>query len=259
MGKSKIERYFQKIQSKGHHLFVPFITAGDGKNGVENLPERISFLEACGVAAIEVGVPFSDPVADGPIIQAASQRSLKNGTTLKKIIQMLAGTKQQRRVPIILMSYINPIFNYGIEKFAATCKDAGIDGLIIPDIPIEEESLIIDCLAMHNIAFIRLVALTSTKKRIAEIAHRSEGFVYAVSVTGTTGVRDYLHENITEYLSTLKRHAKVPVLAGFGISTSHQAQDLSKHCDGVIVGSKIVDLLHQEDYSAIKQLISDSL
>lgn len=259
MGKAKIKGYFQKIINNGHNLFVPFITAGDGKKGLDNLPERIEFLESCGVAAIELGVPFSDPVADGPMIQAASQRALQNGTTLEKILQVLAKTKQQRRVPIILMSYISPIFNYGIVKFAIACKEAGVSGVIIPDVPLEEEELVSDSLAMYDIAFIRLVALTSHRQRMKEIAKRSEGFVYVVSVTGTTGTRDHLHENIYQLLATLKTYTKVPVLAGFGISNTEQAKALSEHCDGIIVGSKIVDLFHQEDYEAIRQFIKDSI
>lgn len=259
MGKLKIDAYFEKIQAAGHNLFVPFITAGDGDGGVDNLPERISFLQESGAATIELGIPFSDPVADGPTIQAASIRALRNGTSLKRVLNVLEPDKETREVPIVLMTYINPIFAYGVEKFAADCERVGVDGVIIPDVPMEEESLVTDALAKHHIAFIRLAALTSTPERLVEIAKRSEGFLYAVAVTGTTGERVEHQERVSDYLKTLKQHSSVPVLAGFGVSNSAQAHALSAHCDGVIVGSRIVDLLHQEKDAEVRQLIQDSL
>lgn len=251
--------YFQAIQGQGKNLFVPFITAGDGDGGVDNLPERISYLEDSGVAAIELGIPFSDPVADGPTIQAASIRALENGTSLKKVLDVLAPGKAKRKVPIVLMTYINPIFAYGVEEFAAACARVGVDGIIIPDIPMEEEALVAEALAKNDIAFIRLAALTSTPERLKEIAQRSEGFLYAVSVTGTTGVRANHAAAVTDYLANLKKHANVPVLAGFGVASSEQAQELSKHCDGVIVGSHIVDLLHKGEKEKVRRLIEASL
>lgn len=259
MGKAKIDAYFKSIQEKEHNLFVPFITAGDGEGGVSNLPERIKFLEESGVAAIELGIPFSDPVADGPTIQKASIRALKNGTSLKKVLDVLEPGKKERNVPIVLMTYINPIYAYGIDKFARDCERVGVDGVIIPDVPMEEENLIAHALEKHHIAFIRLVALTSTPERIKEIARRSEGFLYAVSVTGTTGARAQHQARVNDYLADLKKHANVPVLAGFGVSNSEQARTLSEACDGVIVGSKIVDLLHQGKDEKVRQLIQDSL
>lgn len=259
MGKLKIDDYLKKIQSAGKNLFVPFITAGDGDGGVDNLPERIQYLQDSGAATIELGIPFSDPVADGPTIQEASIRALRNGTSLKKVLNVLEPAKNTRAVPIVLMTYINPIFAYGVEAFAADCERVGVDGVIIPDLPMEEESLVADALAKHSIAFIRLAALTSTPERLEEIAKRSEGFLYAVSVTGTTGERAEHQERVSDYLETLKKQANVPVLAGFGVASSEQAHALSAHCDGVIVGSRIVDLLHQGKDAEVRQLIEDSL
>ncbi|MBP1968480.1 tryptophan synthase alpha chain [Virgibacillus natechei] len=257
MGKSKIDQSFQEKQAANEKLFVPYIMAGDG--GLDRLEERIQFLQECGVAAIELGIPFSDPVADGPTIQEAGIRALENGTTLMSILKKLQDFKENRSVPIILMTYLNPIVAYGTEKFAVDCRESGVDGVIIPDLPLEEESILAGHLQENSIAFIRLAAMTSPKERLVELAKRSEGFLYAVSVTGTTGARTVHDAMVEDYLQMLKEHSSVPVLAGFGVSDIQQARDLSSYCDGVIVGSKIVDLLHKGKTDEIKDLIHGSL
>src|SRR5699024_9620159 len=231
--------------------------AGDG--GLDILEERINFLQDSGVAAIELGIPFSDPVADGPTIQAAGQRALKNGTTLSGILELLNEFKETRTIPIILMTYVNQIYVYGVEKFAADCERVGVDGVIILDLPLEEESLVADSLAEHSIDFNRHAALTSPKDRIEKIAKRSEGFLYAVAVRGTTGARTTYESDVATYLQTLKENSSVPVLAGFGVSTAKQAQELSSNSDGVIVGSTIVQLLHEGKDNEVRKLIQDSL
>lgn len=257
MGKTYINQAFSDKQAASQNLFVPYIMAGDG--GLDILEDRINFLQDCGVAAIELGIPFSDPVADGPTVQAAGERALADGTTLTGVLNMLRQTKDSRTIPIIFMTYLNPIFTYGIDQFAADCEASGVDGLIIPDIPLEEESVIAEALNRHEIAFIRLAALTSTTERLTEIAKRSEGFLYAVSVKGTTGARASHGNEVGAYLEMLKEHSTVPVLAGFGVSTPEQAKELSMHCDGVVVGSKIVDLLHEGKDDAVRNLIENSL
>lgn len=257
MGKERIEVAFQEKQANGQNLFVPYIMAGDG--GLNVLEERIGFLQECGVAAIELGIPFSDPVADGPTIQAAGKRALDNGTTLASVLETLQSFKDKRSIPIILMTYLNPIYSYGIERFASACEEAGVDGIIIPDLPLEEEAIVAGLLQDKSVAFIRLAALTSPEERLAELAKRSEGFLYAVSVTGTTGARTTHQSEVNIYLQTLKENSSVPVLAGFGVSTTDQARSLSKHCDGVIVGSKIVELLHEDKMKEVKTLIQGSL
>lgn len=257
MGKERINSTFKEKLAAKQNLFVPYIMAGDG--GLDILEERINFLADSGVAAIELGIPFSDPVADGPTIQAAGQRALANGVTLASVIELLKGFKEARRIPIILMTYINPIYMYGVEKFAKDCEEAGVDGVIIPDVPLEEETLVAESLEAHSIAFIRLAALTSPIERIKEIAKRSEGFLYAVAVRGTTGAQVSYEKDVSTYLHTLKEHSTVPVLAGFGISNPEQAQALSAHCDGVIVGSTIVQLLHEGKDDEVRQLIQASL
>jgi len=252
MGKEKLESALQTKLKDNQPLFVPYIMAGDG--GLDVLEERIDFLDQCGVAAIELGIPFSDPVADGPTIQEAGKRALDNGTTLQGILDVLKASKSKRTVPIILMTYMNPIYAYGVKEFSLECNESGVDGIIIPDLPLEEEGLVSE-LKTENIAHIRLASMTSPKTRITEITNRSEGFLYAVSVTGTTGARQSHGDHVKTYLTMLKENSTVPVLAGFGVSSVEQALDLSSYCNGVIVGSKIVDLFHRGETEEIRNLI----
>ncbi|ASN07225.1 tryptophan synthase subunit alpha [Virgibacillus necropolis] len=257
MSKSYIDQAFQEKLANNQKLFVPYIMAGDG--GLENLNDRIDFLQSCGASAVELGIPFSDPVADGPTIQNAGLRALANGTNLAGVLETLANNKENRGIPIILMTYFNPIYTYGVERFANDCAEAGVDGVIIPDLPLEEEALIGGFLTEKSIAFVRLAALTSGEERLAEIAKRSEGFLYAVSVTGTTGAKASHSDTVKGFLQGLKKVSEIPVLAGFGVSNSDQAKELGGNCDGVIVGSKIVDLFHEGKTNEISELIKNSL
>lgn len=256
-GKAKIDAYFTAVQDRGHNLFVPYIVAGDG--GLDRLAEQIALLEASGVAAIELGIPFSDPVADGPTIQRAGMRALHAGITLRGVLDMLRETRAKRAVPIVLMTYFNPIFSFGVAEFAAACVESGVDGLIVPDVPMEEEDVLASELAENEIAFIRLVALTSTPERVRELAKRSEGFLYAVAVRGTTGARASHDDSVAAYLKNLTELSDVPVLAGFGVSNAAQARELSSHCDGVIVGSAIVDLFNEGRDEEVRALVEASL
>ncbi|MGY0694364.1 tryptophan synthase subunit alpha [Virgibacillus sp. FSP13] len=257
MGKQRIEEVFQEKLAASQKLFVPYIMAGDG--GLDCLEERLLYLQDCGASAVELGIPFSDPVADGPTIQEAGIRALDNGTTLASVFKTLEGVRDKLSMPIIFMAYLNPIYKYGIEKFAADCEQAGVDGIIIPDLPLEEEALMTGNLQEKSIALIRLASLTSPEERLHEIANRTEGFLYAVSVKGTTGARATHHTNIKEYLQGLTEMTDVPVLAGFGVSNPDQAKELGSACNGVIVGSKIVELLHHGKLDEIKQLIQESI
>jgi len=257
LGKERINQAFKEKIGAKQNIFVPYIMAGDG--GLDQLDEQISFLQECGVAAIELGIPFSDPVADGPTIQRAGIRALENGVTLSNVLATLKRSKNNRTIPIIFMTYINPIFSYGVEAFARDCQSSGVDGVIIPDVPLEEESLVLSTLKKYDVAFIRLATLTSPQERLAELAKRSEGFLYAVAVKGTTGTRTTHEQEVNAYLEQLRENSNVPVLAGFGVSNKEQAQELSSHCDGIIVGSKIVELLHEGKHNDIKELIQGSL
>ncbi len=250
MSNNKLAEALQAKRAAGENIIVPYIMAGDG--GLDILEERLTFLQECGAAAVELGIPFSDPVADGPTIQNAGKRSRENGTTLKSVLERLASFKEKRSIPVILMTYFNPIYTYGVEKFATDSANAGVTGVIIPDLPLEEEPVIMDYLQEHSISSIHLAAMTSPDDRLAEIARRTEGFLYAVSVKGTTGARATHESTVKAYLENLKQMTDTPVLAGFGVSTPEQARELASHCDGVIIGSRIVDLFHKGETEEIK-------
>lgn len=253
---NRIEQSFESLQNKKEKAFVPYIMAGDG--GLEVLEERLLFLERCGATAIELGIPFSDPVADGPTIQQAGIRALELGTTLKDVLLTVEKARVNVSIPIILMTYMNPIVAFGIQRFVEFAGRAGVDGCIIPDLPIEEETIIESFLEESGIELIRLVTLTSSTDRIKEIASKGKGYVYAVTVTGITGARNGFDEKLGHFLDEVKTNSKLPVLAGFGISTPEHVREVSQFCDGVIVGSKIVDLFAQNKLQEIEVLIKSA-
>ncbi|QIZ09563.1 tryptophan synthase subunit alpha [Priestia megaterium] len=251
---NRFEKTFTALKENNAKAFVPYIMAGDG--GLECLVERLTLLEKFGATAIEVGVPFSDPVADGPTIQRAGIRALENGTTLKGIIAELGKARKDVSVPILLMTYLNPIYSYGIEAFVRDISMAGVDGCIIPDLPIEEEEIITPHLEKAEIELIRLVTLTTPMERIKTISSKGKGFLYTVTIKGITGARNEYDSELNQFLKSVKDVSPIPVLAGFGISNKEQITDLTKYCDGVIVGSKIVDLFNSQNLSEMEKLMS---
>jgi tryptophan synthase alpha chain len=251
---NRIERTFTKMKVEKRKAFVPYIMAGDG--GIECLIDRLITLEKFGASAIEVGVPFSDPVADGPTIQQAGIRALENGTTLKGIILELSKAREKISIPLLLMTYLNPIYAYGIEAFVDDISHAGVDGCIIPDLPIEEEDMIAPKLEAEQIELIRLVTLTTPLERIKIISERGKGFLYTVTVKGITGTRNEYDHELTRFLQTVKEVSKIPVLAGFGISNEAQIREITEYSDGVIVGSKIVDLFEKNNLLEMESLMS---
>lgn len=252
----RIEKAFNILQQRQEKAFIPYIMAGDG--GLKALKERIIFLEKHGVTAIEIGIPFSDPVADGPTIQEAGIRALQEGTTLQSVLETIREIRAIVSIPLIIMTYMNPIYAYGIGTFISDAKNAGVDGFIIPDLPIEEEQIIEPQLRREDLALIRLVTLTSPMERIEEIAKKGTGFLYAVTVTGITGARKDFNDSVGGYLRKIKEISPIPVLAGFGISTLEHVKEMGSHCDGVIVGSKIVELFHEKKEQEIISLIEAS-
>ncbi|RPF53270.1 tryptophan synthase subunit alpha [Aquisalibacillus elongatus] len=255
-GRKFLESRLNDTLENGDKLFVPYIMAGDG--GLNELIHKLQFLSEAGASAIEVGIPFSDPVADGPTIQEAGKRALEEQVTLYDVINTLKANRHLVDAPIIFMTYLNPIFKMGIESFVHDAKLAGVDGLIIPDLPYEQQTVIQGYLKEADIALIQLVSLTSSEQRIKHLAEASEGFTYAITVNGITGARSNVTENLNTYFKQLKQASSVPVLAGFGISTPEHVKQMSETTDGVIVGSKIVELFHQKDYESIKRLIDSS-
>lgn len=253
MTKSYLEKHLNQVLEAGNKIFVPYIMAGDG--GLDQLNEQIDFLREAGASAIEVGIPFSDPVADGDTIQQAGIRALREHVSLTAVLETLNQHKD-REIPILLMTYMNPVVQYGVKAFARALTEANVSGVIVPDVPMEEEAVITDALKEEELAFIRLVALTSPKARREALKQRAEGFLYAVTVTGTTGERAVHKDEVQAFLTELKEGAPVPVLAGFGVSTPDQVKKLSQFGDGVIVGSRIVKAFHENDRPVIKTLIA---
>jgi tryptophan synthase alpha chain len=248
-----LEKRIRTCVKEGRKAFVPYIMAGDG--GLETLKDKLLFLQEAGVTAIEVGIPFSDPVADGEAIQQAGARALLEGMTLRNVITELESCKEEVAVPLIVMTYLNPILAFGIPQFVKACKKAGIGGLIIPDLPLEESGPLREMLKGTDIAWIPLVSLTSPDSRISRIAESAEGFLYAVTVNGITGKRNDFGTDIYSHLERVKRISPVPVLAGFGISTQAQVKGMGDYTDGVIVGSAIVEAFHRDDLEGIHNIV----
>lgn len=248
-----LQKQLEKVLANGDKLFAPYIMAGDG--GLETLKPTILKLQQIGVSAIEVGIPFTDPVADGPTIEQAGERALAHGVTLKKILAELTSFVSEIQVPLVAMTYLNPILAYGIEAFARDAKLAGIKGLIVPDMPYEESALLHATLKENDIALVQLVSLMSPPERIKKLATASEGFIYAVTVNGTTGERTSFASELAEHFANLKSASNIPVLAGFGISTPEHVKSFGEIADGVIVGSKIVTALVEQDWATIEKLV----
>lgn len=234
--------------------FIPYLMAGDG--GLETLKPTILRLQQLGVTAIEVGIPFTDPVADGPTIEAAGMRALAAGATLRTIIETLTSFADELTIPLVAMTYLNPILAYGADDFARDAYAAGIRGVIVPDMPFEESNIIHPALKANSIDLVQLISLTSDAARIEKLAHASEGFIYAVTINGITGERAHFAEHLAAHFAKLKEQSQIPVLAGFGISKPEHIEHFAAFSDGVIVGSKIVDSLYKGDWATIEALVA---
>lgn len=235
---NRIDRKFQDLKKENKKAFIAYITAGDPS--LDAAKRIVLTLEDAGVDIIELGIPFSDPLADGPVIQAASYRALQNKVTLKKIFTMAGILRKTTDIPIAFMTYYNPVLRYGVEKFIKSCRHNGVDGVIIPDLPYEEARDMIRCAKREGIATIFLAAPTSTRKRIRNIVKNSTGFIYYVSLTGVTGARRNLPSEVASNVRMIKSITKKPVAVGFGISAPRQARDIVRIADGAIIGSAIV-------------------
>ncbi len=227
---------------KSRKAFVAFLTCGDPDLDVTE--KLLVEMEKGGVDLIELGIPFSDPTAEGPVIQGANIRALSGGVTTDKIFDMVRSVRPKLKIPLAFMTYANVVFSYGIERFAKTCAEIGVGGVILPDVPFEEKHEFSDVFERYGVDFISLIAPTS-EDRISLIAKEAKGFVYCVSSLGVTGTRSTITTDIGAMVAKVRESTDTPAAVGFGISTPQQAKDIAKKADGVIVGSAIVSLIGQ--------------
>ena len=241
---SRIQNAFKQGKA-----FISFVTGGDPD--LETTEKLIVAMEEAGADLIEIGIPFSDPIAEGAVIQEANERALSAGCTTDKLFDMVKGVRGKVSVPIVYLTYINPIYTYGKDRFFKRCVECGIDGVIVPDLPFEEkEELEVDCLK-YGVDLISLIAPTSND-RVRMIAEQATGFIYCVSSMGVTGVRSEIKTDISAMISMVREVTKVPCAVGFGISTPEQAREFATVSDGAIVGSAIVKIISQYGKDSIK-------
>lgn len=238
---NRIDNRFKELKASGRKAFIAYITAGDPD--LLTTKKIALALEGSGVDILELGIPFSDPIADGPTIQASSYRALAGKVTLKKIFAMVRALRALTDMPIVFMTYYNPVLRYDLKKFFADCHKCGVDGVIVPDLPCEEARDLIKFARANKVASIFLASPTSTPGRIKEIAKNSKGFIYYVSLTGVTGARRKLPEDLTSKIRAVKAVTDKPVAVGFGVSDRKQARLIAGAADGVIVGSAIMKII----------------
>jgi len=234
----RIEEAFNSLRQQGRKGFIPFITAGDPD--LATTEQLLLELDRAGATVIELGVPFSDPMADGPVIQRASERALKNSFNLQNILDTAARARAQIDTPIILFSYFNPLLQFGLNRLGHALKDAGIDGVLVTDLTPEESGEFETELRANDLDMIFLVAPTSTDERLQLVAEHASGFVYAVSRAGVTGTREAVSSEAETLVTRMRRFTSLPIAVGFGISNVEQVRDVQRYADAVVVGSAIV-------------------
>lgn len=249
---NRIDKKFQELRDRGASAFMPYLCAGDPHP--ELTDKLLLSLEEAGADLIELGVPFSDPIADGPTVQRASERALTHHISLEHILSIVADLRPRTEIPIALMSYYNPIFRMGEAAFCQAACEVGVDGLIVPDLPPEQAQSLLEIAPNYNLATIFMVAPTSPPERMKLIASVSTGFIYCVSVTGVTGARAMLSNEIAPTIAELRKHTDKPISVGFGVSTPEQAEQVAKIADGVIVGSAIVNVIEENMDDEVKLL-----
>jgi len=240
---NRITNKFNELKEKGRIALVTYITAGDPS--LELSEEIVLKLEESGADIIELGIPFSDPMADGPAIQLASERALKSGTTLKGVLETVRRIRKVSQVPIILFGYFNPFFHYGLKEFSEDAAEAGADGILVVDLPPEEDAEFKVHTDKAGLDLVFLLAPTSTTERVELVASHASGFIYLVSVTGVTGVRPEMNYSLDALADQIKSTSGLPVGVGFGVSSVEQVEKIAEYADAVIVGSAIVKIIEQ--------------
>ena len=253
---NKIEQKFNLLNDSERTALVCYITAGDPS--IDSTENIVLELEKSGADIIELGIPFSDPMADGPTIQLASERALAGGTTLNDVLNIVKNIRKNSDIPLILFGYYNPFFTYGLERFAKDAKEAGADGVLVVDLPPEESGEFKQHLDENGLNLIFLLAPTSNEERIKLVSENSGGFIYLVSLTGVTGSRPEMEYSLTSLTREIKERSKLPVGIGFGVSSPEQAREISSFADAVIVGSALVRIIEKNgsDESAMLNRIN---
>jgi len=234
----RIEDAFYELARQNKKGFIPFITAGDPD--LETTSKILNELAAAGATVIELGVPFTDPMADGPVIQRASERALRHGFALGDILGVVASVRRQSQTPIILFSYFNPLLQFGVKRLAAEAKAAGVDGVLVTDLSPEESGEFASELRANDLDMIFLIAPTSTDERLQLVAQHARGFIYAVSCAGVTGVRSSVSAEAEKLVNRMRRFSSLPIAVGFGIANLEQVKDVHRYADAVVIGSAIV-------------------
>jgi len=252
----RIEEKFAALRAKNEKALIVYLTAGDPS--LRMTKQLIFALEKSGVDILEIGVPFSDPTADGPVIQEASQRALKAGTTLEGVLKMMAEVRKISEIPIVLFGYFNPIFSYGVKKFALAARAAGVDGVLIVDLPFEEAEELRNHTDKMGIDFISLIAPTTGQERLKKIAAKAAGFLYYISITGITGTAAPKIENIRNEVAKIRNMTDLPIAVGFGISKPQQVREIGRFADGVVIGSAAVRLIDENrNHQDLLKTVSD--
>jgi tryptophan synthase alpha chain len=244
---TRIGQLFERLKAEGRKGFVAYLTAGDPTP--ERTPALVEALARGGADLIELGVPFSDPIADGPVVQAAGERALKAGTTMKRVLEIAAEIRKRSEVPLLLFTYLNPVMRYGLEKLAADAAAAGIDGCLLIDASVEEAHDYVGAMHAHGLDTVFLAAPTSTEHRLKLVAQYSTGFIYLVSRTGVTGERASLSNQVAPLVSAMRKVTDLPLAVGFGISKAEHVEELGRQVEAVVVGSAIVRLIAENGAS----------
>ncbi len=237
----RISKVFEELKKEGRKAFIPFITCGfPDLDGTFRL---FKVLDRCGADIIEIGIPFSDPLADGPVIQKTSKIALEAGINTDTVFETVRTVRETSATPVVLLVYFNSIYAYGIERFLSNAEKSGVDGMIIPDLPLEEFNKYRTIFDKSTIDNIMIASLTSGRERLTDIAAAGRGFLYCVSLKGVTGIRSGLSEEVSDFLGTLRSVTDLPLALGFGLSTADQISQIKDKCDGIIMGSKILDIV----------------
>jgi tryptophan synthase alpha chain len=246
---SRIDKCFARLRSEKRKGFIPYICAGDPS--LARTVDLALALEKAGADLLELGLPFSDPLADGIVNQLAAQRALAAGATVRSVFDCIREIRKSSQIPIVLYSYLNPIFQFGLEKFHREAEEAGVDGLLMLDLPPEEDG---GEIVTGNVLHIRLVAPTTPADRMAKIAAAAKGFIYYVSREGVTGTRETIASSLSEKVVQLRQLSSLPIAVGFGISNPDQAREVARHADAVVVGSAIVDLIAKHGSDSVEKV-----